>query len=87
MFLSSTAPRRALAEFDFIEGLYNTRRRHSELGCLSSAELERARLADAAGDTDEYLDKRRAVWPTPTQTTPDVPRELCPSCPSSASYR
>jgi transposase InsO family protein len=30
-----------LALFDFIEGFYNLRRRHSALGNLSSAEFER----------------------------------------------
>ena len=38
-----------LAVFDFIEGFYNTHRRHSALGYVSPAEFERrARGADAA---------------------------------------
>jgi putative transposase len=42
-----------LAVFDFIEGFYNTRRRHSSLGYLSPMEFER-RYALTAGDQTPY---------------------------------
>ena len=32
-----------IAVFDYIEGFYNPRRRHSALACLSPAEYERSR--------------------------------------------
>lgn len=39
--------KRALAVFEFIEGFYNPRRRHTSIGNISSAEFER-RMSQAA---------------------------------------
>jgi putative transposase len=41
-----------LAIFDFIEGFYNTQRRHSALGYLSPLAFERRHAVDAAGAVD-----------------------------------
>jgi putative transposase len=45
----SSWPTRQVARtaiFEYIEGFYNTRRRHSALGCLSPAEYEEVRLGE-----------------------------------------
>jgi len=48
----ATAAQARLAIFDFIEGFYNTQRRHSALGYLSPLAFERRSAAEAAGAVD-----------------------------------
>jgi putative transposase len=66
-----------LAIFDFIEGFYNTHRRHSRLGYVSPLAFERAaRAVEAAGAVDaenastSSLENAPSAFPTaPTATT------------------
>ena len=66
-----------LAIFDFIEGFYNTHRRHSRLGYVSPLAFERAaRAVEAAGAVDaenastSSLENAQNAFPTaPTATT------------------
>ena len=48
-----------MAVFEFIEGWYNTHRRHSALGCLSPNDFERAAAKGACRATgnDDRLDR------------------------------
>ena len=56
--LSTHAEARA-AVFDFVEGWYNTRRRHSALGYVSPLEFERLHAA-APVDVDRPVEARQA---------------------------
>jgi putative transposase len=65
-----------LAVFDFIEGFYNTHRRHSALGYLSPLAFERRHAVEAAGAVDakpastSSLENAKTAFPTaPTATT------------------
>jgi putative transposase len=64
-----------LAIFDFIEGFYNTHRRHSRLGYLSPTAFERrdARAAEAAGAVDAETASTSALENAQTAFPPAPP--------------
>ena len=75
--LSTHAEARA-AIFDFVEGWYNTRRRHSALGYVSPLEFERLHEADPV-DVDRPVEVLQAPTsqlepgsPTPTRVVTGV---------------
>src|SRR5215472_13240199 len=53
-----------IAVFDFIEGWYNSRRRHCALGYLSPVEYERIHR-DQAEQSMESATALRIAWPPP----------------------
>jgi putative transposase len=68
-----------LAVFDFIEGFYNTHRRHSALGYLSPLAFERRHAVEAAGAVDAQhastssLENAKTAFPTaPTAGTVSI---------------
>lgn len=72
VFRTRSEARRAL--FEFIEGWYNRRRRHSALGYLSPMDFERAASSDnevSCGIPVEIL-RKSAAPPTPEAATADL---------------
>ena len=68
--------------FDFIEGFYNTKRRHSSIEMLSPAEFERinwpkddpsARLATRFRRTTELVSLRETGSSSGSQDIPEIP--------------
>jgi putative transposase len=74
-----------LAVFDFIEGFYNTRRRHSSIGYLAPAVFE-ARAARAATPPSPRADTPSSVLPLKGEEA-RRPAHAAASLPTSASAR